>query len=76
MSMMNILHSMTRPELEHLKSLLNLSETESFVFDMLAKGKSIKEISARTDLSERSVNRNIGRIRAKVLEVTGGAFLA
>lgn len=60
------LSSLTKPELEELKDQLNLTEEEITIFDMLAKRKSIFEISDKTILSERTVKRRIKSFCEKI----------
>ena len=60
------LSSMTLPKLEHTKTYLNLSDEEEKVFDLLAKRKSIGEISLRLNVSTRTVDRIVFRIKEKL----------
>lgn len=60
------LHKLIKPELEQLKDNCNFSFAEMEVFEMLAKGKSIREISMTLCMSEASVNRRIKSIKDKV----------
>ena len=60
------LSTLTLPKLEHTKSQLNLSEDEEKIFDMLAKRKSIYEISESLGMSTRTVDREIQRIKQKL----------
>ena len=63
----NHLSSLTTPKLEYLKEQLNLSDDETAVFDMLSRRKSINEISQRLNLSMRTTDRIIARIKSKLL---------
>lgn len=69
MTLGNQLSLMTTPKLEHTKSLLNLSDEELQVFNLLARRKSVKEISLTLKLSTRTVDRIIKRIRLKLNNV-------
>lgn len=51
------LSSLTKPELEELKEQLNLTESESEVYDMLSAGKSNTNIADKICVCERTVNR-------------------
>lgn len=60
------LSKMTRPELEKILENANFTEDEENVFWLLARGKTITEISQLENVSERTVNRKINGIRLKV----------
>lgn len=60
------LSTLTRPELEHTKQDLNLTEEQNVIFDMLSKRKSIEEISMNVGMSTRTVDREIQRIKKKL----------
>ena len=60
------LHKLIKPELEVLKDNCNFTFAEMEVFDLLAKGYSIKQISIELCLSEPSVNRKIKCIKEKI----------
>lgn len=60
------LHKLIKPELELLKDNCNFTFAEMEVFELLAKGFSIKQISMELCLSEPSVNRKIKCIKEKV----------
>ena len=57
---------MTRPELEKILENANFTQDEENVFLLLARGKTITEISQLENVSERTVNRKINGIRLKV----------
>lgn len=57
------------PKLEEWKCQLNLTEDEEQVFDMLAKGKTVKEMSYYTCLSTRTIDNRIASIRRKLKEI-------
>lgn len=60
------LSKLIKPELESLRENCNFTYAEMEVFDLLAKGHSIKQISIELSMSEPSVNRRIREIREKV----------
>lgn len=60
------LSKMTRPELEKILENANFTQDEENVFWLLARGKTITEISQLESVSERTVNRKIKDIRLKV----------
>ena len=60
------LNKLIKPELEQLKENCNFSLAEMEVFELLAKGISIREISMRLCMSEASVNRKIKNIKDKI----------
>ena len=60
------LSKMTRPELEKTLENANFTQDEENVFWLLARGKTITEISQLENVSERTVNRKINGIRLKV----------
>nr|DAJ85667.1 MAG TPA: hypothetical protein [Bacteriophage sp.] len=57
---------MTKPELEKILQNANFTQDEESVFWLLARGKTITEISQLENVSERTVNRKIKDIRLKV----------
>lgn len=65
------LSSLTKPELEELKELLNLTEDEEMVFSMLAKGKTLVEVSVEDTVSVSTIKRIIDRIKRKVEKISG-----
>ena len=71
MRMGNYLSSLTKPELESLKELLNLTNDELEVFSMLAKGKSLVEVSIENKISVSTLKRRIERIKRKVEKING-----
>lgn len=60
------LSSLTKPELEELKELLNLTEEEEKVFTRVSKGHSVGKISSDLNMSERTVSRRIEEISLKI----------
>lgn len=66
MKLVKLLTQLTKPELEELRDYLNLTEDETIVFDLIAKGKSIVYISDRCGMSESTVSNRIKAIKNKV----------
>ena len=64
------LSSLTKPELELLKEECNLTDDESKIFSLLAKGKYIREIAQKTCMSEKTVERRIDRMKKKIIRIT------
>ena len=65
------LSSLTKPELEELKELLNLTEDELEAFSMLAKGKTLVEVSMENRISVSTLKRRIESIKRKVEKLNG-----
>ena len=65
------LSSLTKPELEELKELLNLTEDELEAFSMLAKGKTLVEVSMENKTSVSTIKRRIESIKRKVEKLNG-----
>ena len=65
------LSSLTKPELEELKELLNLTEDELEAFSMLAKGKTLVEVSMENRTSISTLKRRIESIKRKVEKLNG-----
>ena len=65
------LSSLTKPELEELKELLNLTEDELEAFSMLAKGKTLIEVSIENRISVSTLKRRIESIKRKVEKLNG-----
>ena len=65
------LTSLTKPELEKLKELLNLTEDEEETFSMLAKGKTLVEASMENKTSISTIKRRIDLIKRKVEKLNG-----
>ena len=63
------LSSLTKPELEELKELLNLTEDEEEVFNCLAKGKSKVSISSKCNVSVGTVSNRISAIQKKIRRI-------
>ena len=63
------LSSLTKPELEELKKQLNLTESESEVYDMLSVGKSNTNIADKICVCDRTINRISQKIMNKIHRV-------
>ena len=59
----------TEPELEELRRLCNFTPREREVFDARAKGQSVIEARFSLNMSERTIERDSQRIRAKIARV-------
>ena len=59
----------TKEEYEELKEKLMLNEELSTILEMKIKGCSIIEISMKLNLSERTVNRRINKLKKKIIRV-------
>ena len=60
------LSSLTKPELEEFKSLLNLTDDEEMVFEQLSKGRSKTMVADNCQISERTVGNKIETITRKI----------
>lgn len=65
------LSSLTKPELEHLKKLLNLTDDEAYVFEELSRGRSKVCVADRCKISVSTVNNRIKSIRLKLERLKG-----
>lgn len=63
---MSKMDEFTRKEVEYLIRECNFTEQEERIFIMRTKGKSIIAISIEEGISDRTVNRKIKKIRAKI----------
>ena len=63
------LSSLTKPELEELKPLLNLTDNELEVFSLLSAGKSNYYIADKICVCERTVNRISQKITCKLEKI-------
>lgn len=66
------LSSLTKPELEELKELLNLSDDELVVFENLSKNRSKVIIADNCLVSVSTVDNRIKAINAKLSRLKGG----
>ncbi len=55
-----------KSELDYYKQRINFTYEEEIVFDMLSKGKSIKEIADKLNTSESTVSRKIKSVKEKM----------
>lgn len=60
------LSKLTKPELEEIYRNANFTEEEEKIFWMLAVGKSLEQISAKTFLPIATVNRRVRSIKDKI----------
>lgn len=74
MALGKYLSSLTKPELEELKELLNLTDEEREVFDKLSKGKSKISIADDCLVSVGTVANRISAIQSKVNRIMGGDY--
>ena len=74
MALGKYLSSLTKPELEELKELLNLTEEEREVFEKLSKGKSKISIADDCLVSVGTVANRISAIQNKVNRILGGGY--
>lgn len=63
------LSSLTKPELEELKELLNLTDSELEVFNQLAKGRNKIEVSGNCLVGTSTIDRRIKSINEKLLKL-------
>ena len=68
------LSSLTKPELEELKGQLNLSDDNLLIFDFLSIGKTRQEISIKTCMSGRTIDRKIREIKNKIFKIDNNLF--
>lgn len=68
------LSSLTKPELEELHDLLNLTDDEDAVYKRLAKGKSKTQISSECLVSVSSVDNRIRDINYKISKLRSGGI--
>ena len=59
----------TQPELEELRLLCNFTPREREVFEARASGKGVIETQFALHMSERTIERDSARIRAKIARV-------
>lgn len=68
------LSSLTKPELEELRELLNLSDDEELIFNELSKGRSKIIVSENCLVSISTVDNRIKSINSKLHRVQGDIF--
>ena len=60
------LSELTKPELEKIRKNANFTKDEEPVFEMVSRGKTIVEIADRINVSERTVDRHIAKVKLKI----------
>ena len=68
------LSSLTKPELEELKDLLNLTDDEEMVYQKLSKGKSKTQVASECLISISSVDNRIKDINFKLKKIRSGGI--
>lgn len=63
------LTSFTTAELQNLCSHSNFTKDELASFELLAKGKTLYEISRKLNVSERTASRRIHDVKSKIIRV-------
>lgn len=63
---MKIKNIIAKSDLDYYKQHINFTREEEIVFDMLSKGKSIKEIADKLNTSETTVSRRIKSVKDKI----------
>lgn len=65
------LSSLTKPELEELKELLNLTDDEELIFCQLSKGRSKITVADNCRVSISTVDNRIKDIKFKIVKIRG-----
>lgn len=65
------LSSLTKPELEELKELLNLTDEENKVFNELSKGRSKTQVAFNCLVSVPTIDNRIKAINSKINRIKG-----
>lgn len=60
------LSELTKPELEKIRKNANFTKDEETVFEMVSRGKTIVEIADKINVSERTVDRHIAKVKLKI----------
>lgn len=60
------LSELTKPELDAIRKNANFTKDEETVFEMVSRGKTIVEIADRINVSERTVDRHIAKVKLKI----------
>lgn len=63
---MKLRNIIAKSELDYYRQHINFTHEEEIVFDMLSKGKSIKEIADKLNTSESTVSRKIKSVKEKM----------
>ena len=66
------LSSLTKPELDYLRVNLSLTDDEELIFDLVAKNKSLTEVSIKTEFSVTTIKRRKNDILQKVGRLNNG----
>lgn len=66
------LSSLTKPELEELKELLNLTDDEEKIFNGLSKGRGKIQVASDCMVSSSTVDNRIKSISLKLARLRGG----
>lgn len=66
------LSSLTKPELDYLKTNLSLTDDEELIFDLVSKNKSLTEVSMKTGFSVTTIKRRKNDILQKVGRLNNG----
>lgn len=66
------LSSLTKPELDYLKTNLSLTDDEDMIFDLVSKNKSLTEVSMKTGFSVTTIKRRKNDILQKVGRLNNG----
>lgn len=65
---MKLRNIIAKSELDYYRQHINFTHEEEIVFDMLSKGKSIKEIADKLNTSESTIGRRSRNVRRKLEE--------
>lgn len=65
------LSSLTKPELEEIKELLNLTEDEEMIFKGLSKGRNKTQVAIDCMVSISTVDNRIRAISGKLIRLKG-----
>lgn len=57
---------LTKPELDEILKNANFTEEEENIFTMLARGKTLTEVAQKSMICERTVQRKVDKIKAKI----------
>ena len=63
------LASLTKPELEELKELLNLTYDEEEVFNLIKRGSSREQMAQKLSVSPSTVGEKITNINKKIIKL-------
>ena len=66
------LSSLTKPELDYLKTNLSHTDDEDMIFDLVSKNKSLTEVSMKTGFSVTTIKRRKNDILQKVGRLNNG----